>query len=40
MADAQAKLDQQIERLREGDTLTENEVKVLCDKVRESATWL
>ena len=28
-----AQLDEQIERLREGGTLTENEVKVLCDKV-------
>lgn len=27
-------LDEQIERLRNGGTLTENEVKVLCDKVR------
>jgi hypothetical protein len=26
-------LDSQIERLRGGGTLTENEVKVLCDKV-------
>lgn len=26
-------LDEQIERLRGGGTLTENEVKVLCDKV-------
>ena len=29
-------LDEQIERLRGGGTLTENEVKVLCDKVREA----
>ena len=28
-----AQLDEQIERLREGGTFTENEVKVLCDKV-------
>lgn len=28
-----AQLDEQIERLRGGGTLTENEVKVLCDKV-------
>ena len=26
-------LDEQIERLRKGDTLPENEVKALCDKV-------
>jgi hypothetical protein len=29
-----AKLDEHIERLRKGDTLTENEVKALCEKVR------
>jgi len=29
-----AKLDEQITRLREGDTLSEIEVKVLCEKVR------
>eukprot|EP00804_Cyclotella_cryptica_P012822 CCRYP_010575-RD/>CCRYP_010575-RD protein AED:0.43 eAED:0.43 QI:167/1/0.5/1/1/1/2/0/139 len=28
-------LDEQIERLRGGGTLTENEVKVLCDKAKE-----
>lgn len=28
-------LDEQIERLRNGGTLTENEVKILCDKVSE-----
>jgi len=28
-------LDVQIEKLRKGDTLTENEVKMLCDKVGE-----
>ena len=27
-------LDQHIERLRQGDTLTENEVRALCEKVR------
>ena len=27
-------LDEQIERLRGGDTLTENEVRALCEKVR------
>lgn len=27
------KLDEHIARLRTGDTLTENEVKALCDKV-------
>ena len=27
------KLDEQIASLREGNTLTENEVKALCDKV-------
>jgi hypothetical protein len=26
-------LDEQIDRLRNGGTLTENEVKILCDKV-------
>jgi len=29
-----AKLDEHIQSLREGNTLTENEVKALCDKVR------
>jgi hypothetical protein len=29
-----AKLDEHIEQLREGNTLTENEVRALCDKVR------
>ena len=29
-------LDVQIEKLRKGDTLSENEVKVLCEKVRKS----
>jgi hypothetical protein len=29
-----AKLEDHIERLRVGDTLTENEVKALCEKVR------
>lgn len=29
-----SKLDSHIERLRTGDTLTENEVKALCEKVR------
>jgi hypothetical protein len=29
-----AKIDEHIERLREGNTLTENEVKALCEKVR------
>ena len=28
-----AALDEQIERLRGGDTLTENEVRALCEKV-------
>lgn len=27
-------IDEHIERLRNGGTLTENEVKVLCEKVR------
>ena len=26
-------LDERIEKLRNGDTLTENEVRALCDKV-------
>ena len=29
-----AKLDQHIQALRDGSTLTENEVKALCEKVR------
>ena len=33
MAAATSELDEQIERLRKGDTLPENEVKALCDKV-------
>jgi hypothetical protein len=33
MASPSAELDEQIERLRKGDTLPENEVKVLCNKV-------
>lgn len=28
------RLDEHIERLRGGDTLTENEVRALCEKVR------
>ena len=32
-------LDEQIERLRGGDTLTENEVKALCDKVGRSLRY-
>jgi hypothetical protein len=35
MASATSELDEQIERLRKGDTLAENEVKALCEKVRE-----
>jgi hypothetical protein len=30
------KLDEHITALREGNTLTENEVKALCEKVRSS----
>ena len=33
MASASSELDEQIQRLRKGDTLAENEVKALCDKV-------
>ena len=33
MATPSSDLDEQIERLRKGDTLLENEVKALCDKV-------
>jgi hypothetical protein len=33
MASGGTELDQQIERLRKGDTLAENEVKALCEKV-------
>ena len=29
-----AQLDEQIERLRAGGTLSENEVRALCEKVR------
>jgi hypothetical protein len=34
-----AKLEDHIERLRGGDTLTENEVKALCEKVRYTSPW-
>jgi hypothetical protein len=33
---AHAEVEEQIERLRKGNTLPENEVKVLCEKVRRS----
>lgn len=33
MASASSEIDEQIERLRKGDTLAENEVKALCEKV-------
>ena len=33
MASNVTELDEQIERLRKGDTLPENEVKALCEKV-------
>lgn len=33
------KLDEQIASLREGNTLTENEVKALCDKVMAHPLW-
>ena len=33
-------LDEQIERLRNGGTLTENEVKILCDKVSMNVLWM
>jgi hypothetical protein len=33
MASTTSEIDEQIERLRKGDTLAENEVKALCDKV-------
>jgi hypothetical protein len=29
-----SKLDEQVEKLRKGDTLSETEVKALCEKVR------
>ena len=32
-ASTSSELDEQIQRLRKGDTLAENEVKALCDKV-------
>jgi len=35
-----AKLDEHIQSLREGNTLTENEVKALCEKVRYRMTCL
>ena len=35
---AHAEVDEQIERLRKGNTLPENEVKVLCEKVRRNET--
>ena len=34
MGQETAGLDEQIERLRGGDTLSENEVRALCEKVR------
>lgn len=37
MASASAEIDEQIERLRKGDTLAENDVKALCEKV--SGMW-
>lgn len=33
-----ARLDEHIDSLREGNTLTENEVKALCEKVRTTQT--
>jgi hypothetical protein len=33
-----AEVDEQIERLRKGNTLPENEVRVLCEKVRRRST--
>jgi hypothetical protein len=33
MSSSTAEIDEQIERLRKGGTLAENEVKALCDKV-------
>lgn len=33
MASPTSELDEQIERLRKGGTLSENEVKALCEKV-------
>ena len=33
MASTASEIDEQIERLRKGDTLAENEVKALCEKV-------
>lgn len=33
MASSLSEIDEQIERLRKGDTLAENEVKALCEKV-------
>mmetsp|Transcript_7637 Transcript_7637/g.10928 ORF Transcript_7637/g.10928 Transcript_7637/m.10928 type:complete len:125 (+) Transcript_7637:42-416(+) len=35
MATGYGDIDEQIERLRSGGTLTENEVKVLCEKAKE-----
>lgn len=35
-----AKLDEQINLLRDGNTLTENEVKALCDKVRHNGIFV
>jgi hypothetical protein len=40
MSSSTAEVDEQIERLRKGDTLAENEVKALCDKVSEYFAWL
>ena len=33
MGSGHAEIEEQIERLRKGDTLAENEVKALCEKV-------
>jgi hypothetical protein len=37
MASASSEIEEQIERLRKGDTLAENEVKALCEKVSDVA---
>jgi hypothetical protein len=34
MSSSYTELDEQLEKLRKGDTLAENEVKALCEKVR------
>lgn len=38
MGSGHTEIEEQIERLRKGDTLAENEVKALCEKVSRKET--